>query len=126
MINFRERVEAAWCKNSSYCPEDWGSTDEAWGQCAVTAVLLQEVWGGELVRGWAVNEREHIRTRHYWNHVNGIDVDLTWRQFPVGTTIQDREIATYADLVANKWMEERLNTLRVRFMECAVKVTNRV
>lgn len=115
MIDFRERVEAAWSQESSYCPEDWGKTDPAWGQCAVTAVLLQDVWGGELVRGWAVNKRELIHTRHYWNHINGMDVDLTWRQFPVGTKIIEREITTRKQLLANRWMRERYEILKSAF-----------
>lgn len=115
MTEFRERVEAAWSEESSYCPEDWGKTDPSWGQCAVTAVLLQKEFGGELYRGWAINVSKGMHTRHYWNRLNGIDIDLTWRQFPVGTKLEEPEWTFAREIIANKWMEERFKILKSAF-----------
>lgn len=65
--------------------EAWGadtSTDENWspenpelGQCAVTALVVQDGYGGKLKRGLANG------VSHYWNEINGEVIDLTRAQF---------------------------------------------
>jgi len=44
------------------------------GQCAVTALVVQDYFGGEL---WYC---KHFK--HYWNRINGLEIDLTIHQFP--------------------------------------------
>lgn len=110
MIDLRERLERGWSIDTTYCPESYVGADPAHGQCAVTSVLVQEHLGGELVRGWADVDGRAVR--HYWNRIGGLDVDLTWRQFPAGTSLRDAEVTTFEVLVANRWMLERLERLR--------------
>lgn len=48
------------------------------GQCAVTALVVQDLLGGELVRAQFADG-----SSHYWNRFPGIgDVDLTRAQYP--------------------------------------------
>lgn len=71
----------------------WGadtSADGAWrpetpelGQCAVTALLVQDAYGGVLKRA-LVNG-----VSHYWNEVDGQIVDLTRAQFEKPLFIED-------------------------------------
>jgi hypothetical protein len=71
-------LEAVWCAETSADPAGWTSTNPAWGQCAVTALLVQDYLGGGLLR--CINEGGS----HYWNQLDwGIEVDFTRSQFSV-------------------------------------------
>jgi hypothetical protein len=69
-------VERAWTRGTSADPVNWSAQNKAWGQCAVTALLVQDCFGGELQRG-------KVGTlSHYWNVLpSGEEVDLTRHQF---------------------------------------------
>ena len=76
---FLEAVRATWSASTSVDPAGWNSRNPAWGQCAVTALVLQDEFGGELVRG-LVNG-----VSHYFNRLpDGTDLDLTREQFGAG------------------------------------------
>lgn len=111
LTGFRERVETAWSIDTTYCVETYAGSDPAHGQCAVTSVLLQDVFGGELMRGRAVGPGFDVW--HYWNRLQGLDIDLTWRQFAVGTVILHPEVTARSVLLANRWMTERYENLRL-------------
>lgn len=64
----------AWCAETSASP-DWTPANPALGQCAVTALIVQDIMGGELSRGVVAG------VSHYWNVVGGREVDLTHQQF---------------------------------------------
>jgi hypothetical protein len=40
----------AWCRETSSDPDNWTADNPAWGQCAVTALVLQDLLGGFLLR----------------------------------------------------------------------------
>jgi len=73
-------IEAAlkktWSKETCYLPdqEKWSDKNPAFGQCAVTALIIQDFLGGEILYC------EHFN--HYWNRLpSGEEVDLTHSQF---------------------------------------------
>lgn len=68
-------VRAAWSPATA-APGQWNPALPAAGQCAVTALVVQDLLGGGLLRGTASGRS------HYWNSVDGTDVDLTREQFP--------------------------------------------
>lgn len=68
-------LEGAWCAATSADPDHWNEHNPALGQCAVTALIVQDYFGGVLVR--ADNEG----VGHYWNRVGGVEIDLTRSQF---------------------------------------------
>jgi hypothetical protein len=71
-----QRLRAAWCKETSSEPDSWSSVNPSSGQCAVTALVLQDHVGGELLRG------DVDGVSHYWNRLpNGREIDLTRAQF---------------------------------------------
>ncbi len=75
MISWPELV-GAWCSATSADPEHWTEDNPALGQCAVTALIVQDRFGGILVRA------ENEGVSHYWNRLaGGIEVDLTRSQF---------------------------------------------
>lgn len=65
----------AW-DSSTAAGDHWSPHNPAQGQCAVSALLVQDLYGGELLR--TVNEGES----HYWNRLpDGTEIDLTRSQF---------------------------------------------
>lgn len=54
---------------------DWNPHRPEDGQCAVTALVVQDLFGGELLRTVANGES------HYYNRIDGEIVDLTRAQF---------------------------------------------
>jgi hypothetical protein len=60
---------------------DWQPDNSARGQCGVTALVLNDLFGGDLVLGevYVLGERTGA---HYWNRFgDGLEVDLTRDQF---------------------------------------------
>ena len=69
-------ISGCWNRRTSYDPQGWSKGNRAWGQCAVTALVVQDLFGGVVVRGF-VNGIEH-----YWNRLpNQSELDLTRKQF---------------------------------------------
>lgn len=71
--------EKAWCRETSATPAAWSNENPAAGQCAVTALIIQDFAGGTLIRGIVNGES------HYWNRLaSGVEVDMTASQFGAG------------------------------------------
>ena len=81
-----EAVENSWCRETSSDSENWSRENPAWGQCAVTAAVLNDYVGGDIV--WAEAALPSGRkVSHYFNLLKGNEIDLTREQFPVSTVI---------------------------------------
>lgn len=79
-------LEEAWCKETSSDPNNWSPSNPAWGQCAVTSLIAQDYFGGEIV--WtAVTLPNGHKTSHYFNLIDGEEKDFTRKQFREGTVI---------------------------------------
>jgi hypothetical protein len=74
---------------------DWHVGNAARGQCGVTALIVQDLLGGELILGEVFAGDAKVG-HHYWNRlVDGREVDLTAEQFDpqevvVGGQVQHR------------------------------------
>lgn len=69
----------SWGSDTSADPSGWHRANPAWGQCAVTALVVQDYFGGDLLRSM-VGE-----VSHYYNLLPGSrQIDLTFRQFGHG------------------------------------------
>lgn len=69
-------IKSAWSRSTSVDPSGWSPANPSWGQCAVTALVIQDALGGDLIRS-------SVRgTTHYFNLLpSGEEVDLTREQF---------------------------------------------
>ncbi len=68
-----------WCRETAYptCQEDYDFYDDpTLGQCAITATLVYDMFGGEIYK-------IHLEGggTHYFNKINGHYIDLTSDQF---------------------------------------------
>lgn len=69
-------IRRGWAADTSASPELWTPENPALGQCAVTALVIQDILGGHLMRGTVFGES------HYWNWLpNETELDLTLEQF---------------------------------------------
>jgi hypothetical protein len=72
-------IRRAWNSSTSVTPSEWTVGNPASGQCAVTALIVQEALGGRIMRT-SVGD-----TSHYFNLLDdGEEIDLTAEQFPGG------------------------------------------
>lgn len=71
-------LRKAWCKETAYpsCQAEWVETDPSYGQCAITAMLVYDMFGGSIHR-----IRVDGGGTHYFNKIDGHYIDLTIEQF---------------------------------------------
>jgi hypothetical protein len=61
---------------------DWHPGNPSRGQCGSTALVVQEILGGELLVADVLYESGDTQGVHYWNRLpGGVEVDLTRQQF---------------------------------------------
>ncbi|MER5891871.1 hypothetical protein [Streptomyces sp. NPDC001876] len=93
----------------------WDPDNPARDQCGVTALVVNDLLGGELIRGEVMVGGEQADF-HWWNRLGlGIEIDLTREQFGphevvTGGTVIDRP----AEIVR---LREEYETLRGRVLE---------
>lgn len=74
-----EQLLSVWCKDTAYpiCQKDYiQDNDPTYGQCAITAMLVYDIFGGEIYK-----IRVEGGSTHYFNKINGNYIDLTRDQF---------------------------------------------
>jgi len=98
------------------CAAAWSAQNPSWGQCAVTALLVQDILGGGLVRTVVDGFGSH-----YYNRLpDGRELDLTRSQFPAGTVVPageqiDREYVLNSPGAVGARTAERYRLLKSRF-----------
>ncbi|NYT94066.1 hypothetical protein [Salinispora sp. H7-4] len=68
----------------------WAATNPARGQCGVTALVLRELIGGELLCAVVLRRDGSQQGMHLWNRLpGGVEIDLTREQFTVDEIVQE-------------------------------------
>src|SRR3989344_4637066 len=80
---YLECIVRACSLETSSDPNNWTPENPLYGHCAVVALLVQEEFGGKLLRASLENVGGYEQMRsHYWNLLPiGAEVDLTAGQF---------------------------------------------
>ncbi|WBB53791.1 hypothetical protein [Verrucosispora sp. WMMD573] len=95
--------------------QDWRPDNPARGQCGVTALVVQELLGGDLILGEVFAQDAKIG-HHYWNRLpDGQDVDLTADQFRQGEVIVGGQVQQRPP-GAPRRCREQYETLRQRVL----------
>jgi hypothetical protein len=90
-----------WRRETSYDPEKWSPENPTHGQCAITALIIHDLFGGDLIRG-KVNGADH-----YWNRLpDSTELDLTRDQFGTSSNI------TMPEKVSRAYVLSFSNTVR--------------
>jgi hypothetical protein len=70
----------------------WTPVEPSRGQCAVTALVVHDLLGGELLEAEVRQADGSQQGFHYWNRLAGVDIDLTRRQFTSGEIVQPPQL----------------------------------
>lgn len=75
---FKKLLPTICDKETSLDPDGWSSENPLLGHCAVVSLIVQNLFGGELLRAsLAGTEFAHMRS-HYWNRLpDGTADDFT-------------------------------------------------
>ena len=85
-------IRGAWSRDTSDDPDEWSDENPARGQCAVTALLVRELLGGEIVVASVIRDGRRTE-RHAWNRLpSGIALDLTREQFVGGERLGEASV----------------------------------
>ena len=89
LLRLHDALEHSW--EADTCAEwerdKWSPCLPAFGQCAVTALVVQDFFGGKIVKD--------PDNDHYWNVLeDGMEADLSREQFAEGITLQAKEDRT--------------------------------
>jgi len=86
-----EALRGVWAADTC-SPDDleragWSRDNPAWGHCDITALIVNDVFGGDLVVG-EVHLAGEQHGYHWWNRLSsGSEIDMTREQFRLGQTI---------------------------------------
>jgi hypothetical protein len=73
--DLKKMLLKAWCAETA--KGDWSKENPSLNQCAITALIVQDFFGGDMLRCKMTNGDSH-----YWNRMtDGTEVDLTEDQF---------------------------------------------
>jgi hypothetical protein len=105
-------LENAWCKETAHSSawESYEQKPKSTGQCAVTTLVVNDYFGGEIIRGYATV----YKISHYWNRINGVDVDFTRDQFDPNVQFDDVQTRTREYLESNADTMNRYHLLKER------------
>lgn len=91
MAEIDAAVRAGWaadtCSDDDAARAPWTADNPAWGHCDVTALVLHDILGGDLMVGEVhLNGEQH--GYHWWNRLEtGVEIDLTREQFQHGQIV---------------------------------------
>ncbi|EEP74913.1 hypothetical protein MCAG_05240 [Micromonospora sp. ATCC 39149] len=93
---------------------DWQPSNPAWGHCDITALIVNDVFRGDLVVG-KVYLGAVQRGFHWWNRLSsGVELDLTREQFQAGQSIEEaRVVERPVGPLPRRWQEYLLLRERV-------------
>lgn len=109
-----EAIERSWGAKTSFDPQNWWPSNAAYKQSAVTALVVNDFFGGNILRTIATYQNGS-RVSHYYNELPDKNiVDLTRIQFPEGTKFSDPEDKSRGHIMLNPLTAERYNILKER------------
>jgi hypothetical protein len=119
LLQLREALEASWDDKTSFRAVK-KKGNPALGQCYTTTWLVQQFFPEmEIIKGkvWNGTELEV----HFWNGLPAKDklyhIDLTWQQFPAGSSVRDYEILDRINLGDGPTTVKRCQLLKQRVLE---------
>ena len=75
---YEKLVDIGWDEMSCFSKSQWDPSNKCRGQCNATVLLVQEFFGGDIIE--YPNPCDG-KSKHFFNRINGVDVDLTSEQF---------------------------------------------
>ncbi|MFF7265134.1 hypothetical protein ACFZCL_33310 [Streptomyces sp. NPDC008159] len=114
--DFDQALRVSWAADTCSPDDqpDWRPDNPAWGHCDITALVVQDVFGGDLLVG-EVHLEGVQRGFHWWNRLpSGVEFDLTREQFRRGQTVTvGRAVQRPPGPLPHRWNEYLLLRERV-------------
>ncbi|MGY1436793.1 YunG family protein [Streptomyces reniochalinae] len=86
----RESWGADTCSPDDLARAGWSPANPSWGQCDVTALVVHDLLGGELMCGEVYAANGEQQGFHWWNRLpGGREIDLTRDQFRAGQVVTE-------------------------------------
>ena len=83
-----EALEQSWSAETRYPGVKWDRKNPARGQCAVSAMIVQDYFGGDLKRYSVLLDK--TEEKHFVNAINDeVIVDVTRSQYPQGIVMNE-------------------------------------
>lgn len=96
--------ETGWCEHSVFSKGQWNNENKCCGQCNATVLLVQEYFGGEIVQ---YENPTGNKSMHYFNRIDGVDIDLTARQFTPSLSQYNTKQKLYNPTGRNSFIYEK-------------------
>lgn len=93
LTQLEQAVRGAWSAETTFAKPEYlaaGTGSPARGQCGPTALVVQDLLGGELVMAEMVGPDD--AGVHYWNRFGVVDVDLTREQLLPGELLRAERV----------------------------------
>ncbi|MFT4343722.1 MAG: hypothetical protein ACMXYE_03155 [Candidatus Woesearchaeota archaeon] len=96
----QKAIENSWSKETAYFDFLWckNNNSKSSGQCQVTALLVQELLGGDILYSHVVGNEDFD---HYWNKIGEVEIDLTSKQFRKETKFVKPTILSREKIIKN-------------------------
>jgi hypothetical protein len=96
----------------------WSWENPALGQCGATALVIQDLMGGELLSAEVRHADGSRQGMHNWNRLPcGLEIDLTREQFRAGEEVQTPRVVARRGPLPGRAVEEYLRLRRSVFSE---------
>lgn len=95
--SLKKSFKNAWSKETCYPrqKDEWIKSNPALGQCAVTALVINDLYGGKILFSEDYN--------HFWNILpSGQEIDLTKEQFGEHVNFVDAQIIDRKNILDTK------------------------
>ncbi len=92
LVELEAAIRASWGPDTCHTPEQWSPDLPERAQCGTTAMVVQDLLGGDLVEAKVYRNGQHVEY-HYWTRLpSGVDVDFTGAQFGDGFEVGEPEV----------------------------------
>lgn len=111
-------LEQSWSENTSVCYNP-DIAPVSYGQCTPTAMVIFEMFGGEILRT-GVQKRDGTSIRHFYNRIAGQRYDFTADQFKISGYWCDviyEDIRSSVDEAATEMLSGQMEYMRSAFTE---------
>ena len=87
LSELEQAIRASWSLDTADPENDWTPGNPSCGQCDITALVVHDLLGGELLGSDVYLDGERVEG-HMWNRLpSGVEVDVTREQFKRGEVI---------------------------------------
>ncbi|MGI9586073.1 MAG: YunG family protein [Acidimicrobiia bacterium] len=113
-----EAIRAGW-SSDTIAEGEFASTNPARGQCDASSFVAWRYLGGDLVLSKVFLNGEEVE-HHYWNRIDGDDLDITRDQFTQGEDIVEIKVHTH------DFLAENMNAMRPELLSRIELLSSRV